>query len=141
MKALSIWQPWATLIMTGHKRIETRGWPAPYAIRGERIAIASTKAIRGEQRVACSAPAFQEHFVITGLLGLGNLPMGSVLGTVRVEGCREIDSDLMQSLDPCEEAFGIYGPGRFAWFLTDPRPLDRPVPVKGGQGLWNWHPA
>jgi hypothetical protein len=50
MKALSIWQPWASLIMSGHKKIETRSWPAPYPIRGQRIAIASTKTVRPERR-------------------------------------------------------------------------------------------
>ena len=47
--------------------------------------------------------------------------MGCVLGTVVVEGCREIDSEFMQELDEQEEAFGWYGPGRFAWFLAGPR--------------------
>lgn len=67
MKALSIWQPWATLIMTGHKRIETRGWAAPYSIRGQRIAIAATKTIRTEQRHAAQEPHFREHYSATGL--------------------------------------------------------------------------
>jgi hypothetical protein len=29
VKALSLWQPWASLIAVGGKRIETRHWPAP----------------------------------------------------------------------------------------------------------------
>ena len=30
MKALSLYQPWATAIALGSKRIETRGWPTSY---------------------------------------------------------------------------------------------------------------
>lgn len=30
MKALSLWQPWATLIAIGAKQYETRGWSTPY---------------------------------------------------------------------------------------------------------------
>jgi hypothetical protein len=30
MKALSLWQPWATLVSIGAKRIETRSWPTKY---------------------------------------------------------------------------------------------------------------
>ncbi len=66
------------------------------------------------------------------------LRMGCVLGTVVVEGCREIDPEFMHELEEQEDAFGWYGPGRFAWFLRDPEPLAMPVSVRGGQGLWNW---
>lgn len=141
MKALSIWQPWASLIISGEKKIETRSWPAPYSIRGTRIAIASTKTILPDQRQAVAEEDFRMHYAETGLPAMADLPMGCVLGSVVVEGCREIDSEFMQELDGQEEAFGWYGPGRFAWFLKDPEPLDRPVVVRGGQGLWNWCPA
>jgi len=40
MKALTLTQPWATLVILGVKRIETRGWATPY--RG-RIAIHAAK--------------------------------------------------------------------------------------------------
>ncbi len=43
MKALPLWQPWATLVALGAKRIETRSWPAPRWVLGERIAIHATK--------------------------------------------------------------------------------------------------
>ena len=39
MKALTIWQPWATLIMAGAKRYEFRGWPAPDWMVGKRMVI------------------------------------------------------------------------------------------------------
>lgn len=32
MKALTLWQPWASLIAVGVKAIETRSWPAPAAL-------------------------------------------------------------------------------------------------------------
>jgi activating signal cointegrator 1 len=129
MKALSIWQPWASLIMSGHKKIETRSWPAPHSIRGTRIAIASTRSIRDEQRQAVSEDSFRVHYAATGLPDMGYLPMGLVLGIVIVDGCREIDPEFLEGLDEQEEAFGWYGPGRFAWFLRHPEPLDLPVPA------------
>jgi hypothetical protein len=54
MKALSIWQPWASLILSGEKKIETRSWPVPYSIRGTRIAIAGTKTRRASTGRLCS---------------------------------------------------------------------------------------
>ena len=29
MKALTLWEPWASLIARGHKIVETRSWSAP----------------------------------------------------------------------------------------------------------------
>lgn len=39
MKAITLWQPWATLIAIGAKRIETRNWRAPASLNGQWIAI------------------------------------------------------------------------------------------------------
>ena len=30
VRAISLWQPWATLIANGHKRYETRAWRTAY---------------------------------------------------------------------------------------------------------------
>lgn len=43
MKAVSLWQPWASLIACGAKTIETRSWPAPRTVVGQRIAIHAAK--------------------------------------------------------------------------------------------------
>ena len=34
--------------------------------------------------------------------------------------------------------FADFSPGRWAWMLDDPQPLDEPVPAKGRPGLWEW---
>ena len=138
MKALSLWQPWASLIVSGKKKIETRGWPAPSSIIGQRIAIASTKSVRREQREAMNDPTFARHFAASAIDPFDHLPMGRVLGTVIVMSCRAIDQDLIGQLSEQELAFGWYGPGRYAWFLEEPEQFEIPVPARGGQGLWNW---
>lgn len=43
MKALTLWQPWASLIALGVKTIETRSWAAPKSLIGQRIAIHASK--------------------------------------------------------------------------------------------------
>jgi hypothetical protein len=49
VKALTIWQPWASLIMAGAKPFEFRGWKPPRSIVGQRIVIhAGAKAIDRE---------------------------------------------------------------------------------------------
>lgn len=39
MRAMTIRQPWASLVVLGVKRVETRSWRAPAALIGQRIAI------------------------------------------------------------------------------------------------------
>ena len=39
MKALTIWQPWASLIIAGAKPFEFRGWRPPASLIGQRIVI------------------------------------------------------------------------------------------------------
>src|SRR5580765_585368 len=39
LPALTIWQPWATLIVAGAKPYEFRGWQPPQSYVGKRIAI------------------------------------------------------------------------------------------------------
>ena len=38
MKAISLWQPWASLIAAGVKPYETRHWSPPRELIGQRIA-------------------------------------------------------------------------------------------------------
>ena len=45
MKAISLWQPWASLIACGAKPFETRSWAPPRELIGQRIAIHAAKKI------------------------------------------------------------------------------------------------
>lgn len=45
MKAISLWQPWASLIACGAKPYETRSWAPPLGLIGQTIAIHAAKKI------------------------------------------------------------------------------------------------
>ena len=45
MRAVSLWQPWASLIADGRKKVETRHWPMHY--RGP-LAIHATQRVEKE---------------------------------------------------------------------------------------------
>ena len=48
MYAITLHQPWATLIVLGMKNVETRSWPAPERLLGQVIAIhAGKRVVRG----------------------------------------------------------------------------------------------
>jgi ASCH domain len=45
MKAISLWQPWASLIACGAKPFETRHWAPPRELIGQPIAIHAAKKV------------------------------------------------------------------------------------------------
>lgn len=148
MKALSLWQPWATLLITGAKRIETRSWPWPKSLPLPcRIAIHAGKHFDAAQ----DALLTQEPFA-SALHDLTALPFGVLLGTVEVVECIAVEDlqvrqhgqwepvpigDLQNDVDPTEAAFGDYSPERYGWRLRDPRPLVVPVNYRGQQRLFD----
>jgi len=145
MKALTLTQPWATLIALGAKRIETRSWGTRYM---GRLAIHAAKVFPNRDRELCMSEPFC-HRLLNGDEILVDMPRGAVVATAQLRACIRIASfaDVKSRLDRLstlpkvaefEEAFGDYSPGRYAWILDDIVPLDRPVPARGALGLWEW---
>jgi hypothetical protein len=131
-KALSLLQPWASLVVTGAKKIETRSWNTAY--RGPLLIHAS----KGKGGAAIAAePLFRKfipHF--------GSLPFGAIIGKVLLRDVVRIPElglppELIERLTLEERAFGAYAAGRYAWILEEPLLYDEPVPAKGSLGLWD----
>ena len=140
MKALSLTQPWASLVAVGAKRIETRSWGTGY--RGL-LAIHASKAMPRECRDLCLTEPFASTLRSHDLWGAadGELPRGSLVAIAWLFTVKEIDpvSFAAWFRDPGnarELAFGNYETGRFAWALTDVRALPEPIPCRGALGLW-----
>ena len=127
MKALSLWQPWASAITLGLKRIETRGWPTGH--RGL-LAIHAAKRWTLEERE--DAAAFARAF---GRPELASPPLGALIGTARLVDVRRTE-DLVGGLSGMEEQLGNYAAGRSGWLLEDVRAFREPVPYRGMQGLF-----
>lgn len=138
MKVISIWQPFASLIVEGCKVFETRSWPAPKSVIGQRIGIASTKNIVPGQREHCADERFQRFFEGTGLISWDQLPRGYLLGTVILDSVEIMTSDLMDDVSDEEQSYGWWDVGFYAWRLRDPQKLIEPIPIQGKQGLYEW---
>jgi hypothetical protein len=138
MKVISIWQPWASLIVHNHKFNETRGWAAPKSLIGKTIGIASTKVIRPEQRVAYLDPSFQNAYQRLNYPCLDQLYCGYLLGTALLHSCEVSTPEQEEDMTEQELAFGWYGQGRYIWRLRQPRALVQPIPVRGAQGIWDF---
>lgn len=150
MRALTLWEPWATLIALGAKRYETRGWATPY--RGELAVHAANRFSEAQRDIATSEP------VITDALCRGlkcrrweivrrlRESLGHVIAVVRVVDCEETRSIIpraQRAEDGAAEMWweefkmGDWRPGRHAWRMSRPKRLQQPVPCRGYQRIWS----
>jgi hypothetical protein len=136
MRVISLWQPYASLLVRGFKLNETRPFPCPPHIVGTRIGIASTKIVRPEQRDLVKDPTFSIYYEATGLPALDDLPHGCLLGSVFVHSSDIMTEDDLEDTTEEEQIFGDWKVGRYAWRCRDPEYLTEPVPVRGQQGIW-----
>lgn len=158
MKALTIWQPWASLIIAGAKPYEFRGWRAPRSLIGQRIVIhAAAKKIDDlETKMLFHAwqlrdfdpeigAAWAETCLIAEHAGLvlakgvaGKLPMSAGIGTAIIgeprlgtEIAEEFGVPRANDSDRDEHA-------NWGWPMLEIEPWETPIPMRGAQGFWNW---
>jgi hypothetical protein len=131
MKAITLTQPWATLVAIGAKRVETRSWYTSY--RGP-LAIHASKAFPGW------AKDFARQPPVSVLLGRDyEYPRGVVIATCILRNCLPTGI-LRPTLTAQELAFGDYSAGRYGYLLEEIMPISRPVAAVGKLGLWEWTP-
>ena len=130
LKAVSLWEPWATGMALNLKRNETRSWPTAY--RGP-LAICSAKRPLDQVGLAVA----RENGI-----SLHALRFGCVLCVVELFDCVKAEVFLsgMLELTEQEQALGNYTYGRWIWRTRNCRPLETPVPVIGRQGFWTLPP-
>jgi hypothetical protein len=131
MKALSLTQPWATLVVLGAKHYETRSWQTSH--RGP-LAIHATKTFPPLAKALCSQEPFKSALAAGGFLSWTDLPLGQVIGTVTLLDCHPVEE---LSPSEVERAFGDYRPGRWAWHLTAAQRLAVPYPFRGCLSLFD----
>lgn len=154
-KAISLWQPWASAIAVGAKRVETRSWATSY--RGP-IAIHAAKRMVVDELIR-----FQCCWNWCGALrSLGLqmggkhslrslLPFGAIVAVADLVDCRPTGSFTGEEIDlirlPEVEEHSIYGwtermmgdfsLGRFGWILKNVRQIEPAFPLAGRQGIFN----
>ncbi len=135
MRGIGMWQPWPTLMATGDKQNETRGWRTDH--RGP-LVMCSTKRIPFEAMEA----AIREPF----LTALANEPgwktqLGLALVIVNLKDCflitEELRKKVLKERGANEIAFGNWEPGRYAWYCPQVLRIPKPFPVRGRQGFFD----
>jgi hypothetical protein len=125
MKALSLWQPWATMMAEGLKKIETRHWATKY--RGPLL-------IHAAQHLE-TPTIFESALLASRGAHWTRLPRGFLLCKVEIVDCQRITEDNIP-LDEQERRLGDYTPGRFMWITTSLEAFRTPLPYRGRQGLF-----
>lgn len=136
MRALSLTQPWASLVAHGEKTWETRSWSTKH--RGPIAIHASAGFPVAAQQLVHEEP-FADALNSHGYCLAEDLPRGAIVAVATLvailptRACGGLSSNR-------EWAFGDFSPGRWAWLLAWAKPLSAPIPCKGALGLWTVPP-
>ena len=123
MKALTIKQPWASLIVNEYKKYEFRSWKTNY---------------RG--KVLIHAGLSKEYDIINKVQSY-NLEYinGAIIGEADIVDCILVDKKFDHNLKQIDSiVYGNDHVGNYAWKLENIKKYDKPIYVKGKLGLWNY---
>ncbi|EOC2543098.1 ASCH domain-containing protein [Vibrio parahaemolyticus] len=112
MKALSVVQPWGSLIAKGTKSLEIRSWSP------EKLPMHDIALVQNEVRLTANG---QED------------PNGIVVAIIDIVVCRAWDRSDCES-SGCDES--EFEEGWFAWEITNVRELNRPIPAIAKRGFY-----
>jgi len=124
MKALTIKNPWATLIVDGYKKYEFRSWKTNY--RGK-ILIHAGLSLEKDM-----LNRFKDYNL--------DCITGAIIGEADIVDCILVDDEFnnkLRNIDPI-----VYGRSNhvetYAWQLENVKKYDAPIYIKGKLGLWNY---
>lgn len=134
MKAISLWQPWASLWLSPAKIHETRHWETRH--RGQLLVHAAKKFVKDvpAELDGILHSEFGHHWGI-------DLPTGAVVGVVNLTICVRTADLYLNRSDLADEqltdyACGDHSYGRFAWRRSSYRRFNNPVPFRGHQSIF-----
>jgi len=128
MKAISLWQPWASLWLTERKKHETRHWQTAH--RGWLVVHAAKKFPKNldDELIEVLEDEFGGHWGI-------DLPTGAILGAVHLDRIVSTNTGVPAHED--DQACGNWAPDRFGWFASCAVRLAEPIAYRGMQGLFD----
>ncbi len=123
MKAISLYEPWATLIALGLKRYETRSWETFH--RGPLLICASKKKL----------PFIEiANLLFLAKLTPDDLQYGKALAIIDLIDI--LPTENLIGIPDLEKKFGDFSPNRYAWHLQNIRRFLKPALIRGKQGLF-----
>ena len=131
MKAISLWQPWASLWLSPRKIHETRHWQTSH--RGW-LAVHAAK--RFDDVDVAQLDLLVDEF---GKDWEKVLPQGAVIGLVDLIACvpaETVYGDHLAAEDCDDLLLGDFSPGRYAWRRGEFKRLKEPLPFTGLPGFF-----
>lgn len=123
MKAITIKEPWASLIINGYKKYEFRSWKTNY--RGKLLIHAG---LNTDKDILHNFDKYDLEY-----------HNGYIIGEATISDCILVNKNFNNKL--YEENNDVYGKnyvGLYAWKIENVIKYDNPVPYKGKLGLWNY---
>ena len=123
MKAITIREPWASLIINGYKKYEFRSWKTNY---------------RGKILIHAGKGIDKDMLYITNKYNIKINP-GNIIGEVEITDCIKVDDEFNKFLikDNSLVYHGSYK-DKYAWKIEKVKKYDKTIPVNGKLGLWNY---
>ncbi len=124
MKALTIKEPWASVIINGYKKYEFRSWKTNY--RGKILIHTSLNVEKN------MLDRFKDYNI--------KYQPGYIIGEAILTDCILVDSkfnEYLKELNPVVYAKSNHVE-KYAWKLENIKKYDKPIPCKGKLGLWNY---
>lgn len=111
LRAITVWEPYATYIACGVKMTETRDWSTPY---------------RGPIAIHAGRGGEPSPFV------------GKIVAVTWLHDISIVQNEIIQAYFATrpDYEYGDFSIGRRIWHLRDTRPLPDPIDVSGKRGLW-----
>lgn len=131
MKAISLWQPWASLWLSPSKIHETRHWQTPH--RGEMLVHAAKRLVTDVDEELAEI-LFHEF----GADWAKSLPRGAIVGVVDLIDVVPTKKIYMNGfIDSADMVCGDFSDGRFGWKRGSYRRFESPIPWRGRQTIFN----
>ena len=127
LPAITLWQPWASLLIYGPKQHETRSWRMPPSIAGRDVLIhAGLREVETWREVDGLAELVERL--------PQPLPRGAAVGVALAATSYPAVPDRAASRE--DWLCGWWEQDRHAWRFDAPRAFDEPIPMRGNRGIW-----
>lgn len=128
---LTLWEPWASLIAKGRKKIETRTYPTQY--RGNLIITAASKKLNKDDisvaKSLLKCLGYEEKSF--------RIHPGQIVAVAKIEDCLLMTPSLISQQTKEEIICGGWKEGNYAWVLKDIVDFcEQKIDIKGKQKLW-----
>ena len=147
MRAISIKQPWASLIAHGIKDIENRAWKCPAKYIGQRVLIhASAAKMKSLQSILSFSQMEKTVNHFNGIVpDLGN-SKGAIIGRVKIVGCSvnypsvwaEKTPNYVTDTPSDVHKFVTGEKVIYNWILAEPILFEEPITAKGKLSFWEF---